>query len=1407
MKYLSLAIAFVVLARPATARVTEGPVTGSINFGIFAGSGDATAEFEWEDLDVVGENYYEGTVPLDAESDRGEIEADAVIAIGYSGQFIRQSNELTDLDFVTIKGSQYSEVEFSGSGNYLDTNGISATFSSVGPGNELLQEFTVTDAGPELASITVTLNSTSEDGSLSKLRLQRFENGNWTNIATYLSTGYYSYYKENRSLDPGLYRLNGYNPTSAATGVDETSFTIDEGIFYEITFGTPPLPLPLPEEGDFSYPDVGTEFTNPSNLQILNPSIVSEVAIENDMTEVTFVANLVNLSACPWSPVTISLAEAADESSGILATNDGVTFDSLDAFSTTAPTANGVIHVPNDILDSVKASILDASGLEVEGMELVVFRYPITFVWDELTAYQTDDNTRLEFYIDYPPHPQEGFSEDEPPVERGDILVEWEALHSVPMRLVPDGLGGEDWVQNYDQHLPALVTFVEIEPGVLADPRPYFIVDNEKMSLLDIVKHGTIRHPIKNPFPGYTKNATEDNEIEEQENFPKNILTTLNRFDIEDYIKVSGDFNFIPGEFELEYSLADGNLIDFVLRKSYTAEVNLLVETANHEEVGGEPIVDATKNILTTPIFTTALPGGITFSTALDIDIGATANITRSLAVPVTSRYTYEVVAGVKDGNPFYENNTDYVPLQVSDPHIFEEIGAGLELWTEAELLCGLVLPDGSSSWVTGGARIDGNFGVHPLADAWWDLAAELSLTSGFELNLGVLFKLADEELDLARYTLFEKEANGPLVSGLSASSITLPSDGVNPGLRPISDPTARWSRVLQMDTRATETRSVFLIPLEGSKDFLTGQSNIANNRIYRVADDGRILKAFSTPQINYKTIDAVSLPDGGAMLLNGSSPRIELIRLDADLQSVSQHSYDFGSLTYESRRIAAGDTHVFVLGGNYFDNRFQPVISCFDLDGNLIWTRSYILDPTQFLNPADLIVCADGDLAFCAETSADFTEEDGITDNIVLNINNNGLLAKINSETGDVLWASMIPHVASSPEYNALAESPSGEFTIGGYQSSWPGDQPTMMLLQLSDTGKLIENLLVGYSGSTKAAGNPDASHLFGGLPHGGETYYDKIRDLTWTDEGLWACGEMGLYHPTSILSTGSSGFTIFFDPQLNPSRFAMHGGLSQDSLDRIVATESGPLATGGSNSFLPWPTGAADETDSTPWAQWLLKLPWEGRLDFHELSSGAQPSPDDPDPLAGSHFIYPRVVSGLMNGFFDATQLAGAQGDDLTTNASRTLTATDLDLTPGTLEVIISESDLLDVKALEHTPRSLVTDETSYLAWSQQEADADADGDGLDASGEFYFGLDASMSDRNDLELLSLDPVTLRISRNKLAEGLPQILDSENLIDWTLVEPTQVNIDEQADRDILEIELPGDLEADATFWQAQAP
>lgn len=1388
------------------AGVEEGAFGGSLNLEIFAGIGDASDEFAFEERDLIGEASYEDTVVLADESDRGAVDATAEVYLGYFSKFLRQTSGLTGLDFVTLSGNQRSRVDFAGGGYYLDMTGISGIFTSISPGNELWQTFTITEDGPEVASITVALNSLKETGSLTRLAIQKNNGGTWTNVAIYQSTGYYSYHEDTRSLDPGEYRIHCSMPTSAATGNDG-SFSIAEGIVYEITFGSPLIDLKWPEEEDYTHPLVGTEFTDSPKLQILNPGIVSEVDLGDGTTEITFTANLVNSSFCPWSYVDVSVRAARAGEPEVTAVNSGTYFARLEALSTTAPGRQGIITVANEDLDTVRAGILDGSRLTTNGTELIVFRYPVVLVEPGLIPPQRLQSQTMEFYGGGGDNPSLG----EPPFEPGQIVIEWEPYFSVPPRLVPDGMGGENLVQNFDKDLPILVRSVHLEPGTIQQPQPYYVVSGEPLTFQEIIKHGTVRHPVANPLPGYTRNATEGSEIEEQKHFPIPILLTLNRLKFDDILHVSGDFNFIPGEFEVEYALENGALLDFLVRKSYTAEVNLLIETANHEEVGGSPIVDEEKTLLDVNLFTVALPGGFTFSAGMDLEVGATANVTRSLSVPFTTRYTVDVVAGVKDGIPYYDDSTTYVPLHVSDPNLFEEIGVDIDVWIDAELRAGLGFPSAvTSSYVTTGARLDGHFGVHPLADPWWDLSADLSLTAGFELDMGIFFKLVDLEHPLSTITLFEREAGGPLLPGFRNLSYTLPPEGLNPGIPPLTDPTARWMRGLQQETAVNAPGAMFLIPLAGTTDILTGHGGLMETRFSRIDAEGRLLRTLECPSNTFQVQDAISLDDGGALLLE-SGNKIDLVWLDADLEMVDSARFNFGSLTYRNLRLARNATHFFVLGDDYFENKRQPILSCFTLAGDPVWSRSYTVDPAQYANPADLVVTADGNVVFCATTSADFADEEGL-EGIVINITPNGLLAKLDAATGDVLWAKLIAHT-DGPDYNAIAESPIGELTIGGtYGMTYPSSEPSMMLTQFSSTGDMLEGLRIGYTGSDRAAANPNGDGLIAPIPHGGETYYDEIYDLVWSEEGLWACGKIGLYHPTSILSTGSSGFTIFFDPALNPARYALHGGLSADDLQRIIVTDSGPLATGSTNSFFPWPYGASDETDNTPWAQWLLKLPWEGRLDFHSLSGAAQPDPEDPAPLAGSFFVYPRVVSGLLSGDLDINDPqydSYGQGPERISDADRGLIVNDLVLSEEALTVTFSEGQIEDYKALEYIPRSRIVDSSSYLAWNQMEPGEDVDGDGLGTDAEFFFGTDVLTADKMYPEIISIFPLVLGVPRNKLAaDALPVVWESNNLIDWDPIVPASTAVwSLDALRDVVELEIPSEISSNPRFFIISEP
>lgn len=60
------------------------------------------------------------------------------------------------------------------------------------------------------------------------------------------------------------------------------------------------------------------------------------------------------------------------------------------------------------------------------------------------------------------------------------------------------------------------------------------------------------------------------------------------------------------------------------------------------------------------------------------------------------------------------------------------------------------------------------------------------------------------------------------------------------------------------------------------------------------------------------------------------------------------------------------------------------------------------------------------------------------------------------------------------------------------------------MLLVQLTWEGVVGDFLLIGHAGSPVGGSYPNAESLFVGLPRGGETSYDEILDIEWTDEGL---------------------------------------------------------------------------------------------------------------------------------------------------------------------------------------------------------------------------------------------------------------------------------------------------------------
>lgn len=793
--------------------------------------------------------------------------------------------------FAALQVTLESEATLSGSGVFLDGEpGGAGIFNSQSPGNELIFSFEVTEADTEVLRGLITVDE--DNASLVQARIQKLVDGDWQNQRTFIGNGQSTALQDSLFFETGMWRIVASSPGNATIlSASSTGKTLDNYLKLTITFGSDSPDLPLPEEGDFTHPLIVTPATDSPKLTLVNPAIISETSTGDGFTEVEFSADLNNTSLCPWREV---LWGVRDNQTGTLSSEmlfPRSSFFNVPASSTIAAPGTQRVRIADDELPNLRAGILDGSLLTAEGAELLVFRYPIDRVAEEddlptaaelldpdAVGFQVPNSDDPFFFIQKPASPQEVAI---PHVEEGTLWVEWEPYYAVPpVQVTPVGTTLTTLSQNFDRFLPMWVTSASTEEGTIPEPRWTSTISGTSLSFLDIVKHGSVQHVIKSPYPSPTSNATEGELIDTQGLFPKPIPLHLDRIPFGASASLSGSVNFIPGDFVVRYEMENGSPKSFLIDLSYTAEASLILE-AGLEDDG--PLVSDEKTLLDVPLFSITLPGGIVFSPALEITSGVTADVTRRLTIPITSRYTIDVTVGMQDGDPYYENRSSFVPLELSAPSIFEEIGASASLFLNTELDANIGYADSLiTAGPTVGAKLSADFSLNPLANPWWSTEANLELTAGVELEIAEVISIIDEEQVLQTYPIFSVDAGGPLIPPPGDRARSIPSGGEDPGIRPISDPRARWSRSILSETPSTPG-GTWVVPF--GDDYLAGHANATGAHIYQVDDDGRILAVQSPEPVNgFAAIDAVPLDDGSAMLLGRKSGQIELAKLDSNL-------------------------------------------------------------------------------------------------------------------------------------------------------------------------------------------------------------------------------------------------------------------------------------------------------------------------------------------------------------------------------------------------------------------------------------------------------------------------------------------------------------------------------------------
>lgn len=1205
------------------------------------------------------------------------------------------------------------------------------------------------------------------------------------------------------SLAPGTYSVAILMPINAT---DDQS--IKQDLAFSMTVGEEPDEVPLPPQGDYTHPDVVTQRDGAGILQVVTPQIVAETSLGDGTTELRVTGSVENLRAAPWPEVEFGVATSLEGEPEIEIISLPAPL-ALGAEETAPVAGEWVLRVADADLPTVRASLLDGSRFRLSGAQQPVFAYPVRPLGPRGFENPPSSSLGITSSLIFPYAPTIG---------SGTVWLEWEPFYKEPT-FVQIGLDPLSIarVQGPDGNLPIMIKDI-LRSGtnfaiIPFDPDNPSAPGGGRLPLPKVMKEGQAVDVLT--FDGHPEGlgVTEDPETRTTSNglslaglFPAPVPFHFNRFELSPGVEVSGSFGFRPDELVINLEMKDFGIEALEVTARYRADCNLLLETSEGADNSAEPIAGSTGTLLDLPLLEINLSNGFSFAPRLVLEAGALISAPTSLSVPLTAGLDVTILAGFRDGAPVYDSDFTSIPLQVSDPGLYEALGASAEAFIDCEIkaLFG-VAGNFAQSGPTLGARAAAEFDVTPLAvtEPWWSVDAEFSTFAGVEFNLAGILTLIDAEQTLRTWPLspfFPLSADGPLLPPLAAQSID-----PQPGFEPLGDARTRWSRTLLPDSDGLiQGKSDATVLADG--DILA----VGGDTIARLSPQGE-LRWVQDTSVQLLAGAVVAEPDGGFTALSIQRNVIRLARFDAAGGVIWSRAVTGanGVLWFETRGLArresaGGASEYFVLGQAIGSSAggFHPSIVKLDADGNVLWGKIYPVPPLESegisSDAGGLAVTAAGDVVVAGDTTADVEAAGSLG-----NISRNGLIFKVDGDTGETIWSTLVAE-SDIAGYSAASEGPDGSIYVGGNSlQGVTSENPSMLVVKLEADGSLVDSVLIGSAESSDP------------VPHGGESVYDEIRDMVWVDGQLWVCGQIGLFNSGSVDGTaeGASAFTAMLSEKLDVSRFVIHAGPATDAFETIEATANGLLVSGFSGSFHPW-LSTGNEGEGNPGSLWVAMLPWEGRMHFHQASAARRLPDFTPAPDAGSHFVTPRVrATSQFAGDTNQRLFAGLSQDNLTASGSdtRLIGAEDYTPTESTFSLAPTFFDPEEYKSLEFIPESLITDMDTYLQWWQIEPGDDGDGDGLEPEAEFFLGTSVRESDFGvfDFEYLtdetSGDPfVRFTLTRSHLAApALPAVRSNDDLLSdsgpRTDVDARTEPLDASRDRLILELPAP---EPKQFFW-----
>jgi hypothetical protein len=1094
-----------------------------------------------------------------------------------------------------------------------------------------------------------------------------------------------------------------------------------------------------------------------NNVQLLNPRVLAELPVADGNTLLVFAADVQNDGSNTWSELSLAVDAGRATNSFTAAAPAAMFTGQLVSFGSLSNSPPFYAAVASDDVPAAASNLLNGTALTWSGFELWVFDAPPRGI-DQATedawlppAITSLGVTTLKFGSNTP------FLQS---LQPGDLLLEDPGVNLLdrpPINPADPFRQTEPWLGQSVPFEVSSVTQVGSEIHVTGHVRTLLQVLKSATFVQD-AKFDAYDHPVRDPYNPTLENTYTDAEqaardvaagMIEQEYGPRDgrladlrglnaIPWHFNDLQLTDQIRLSGELLLRSSGLKIQARIRNFALQHAFVHLDAGVVMNVVLECGGGENTTNTPAGEKTVEIfdLPLPVVTLNLAGvPITVGPVARLSAGVEANIPRRLALPLQSSFTVGMEMGYDPSRPsanadgfFYEPIKEFVPLRVSDPTVFSTLAAEVGAWLELEL--GI---EGSIAEVVNGGptlalRLGSDFRVAPLENPWWSFDATFDVIGRFSMNLLGL-ELVDATGSLDHNVLFHRDAGAGL-GGIAPASLTT-------DFKPATGESVRWARLLapRFDPYPFGSEGTAASGA-GAVVFKAGGSN---NTDLIVAGTPGVLARFDTrgDLLWAKDLGAnrsvapqrgVALSDGTFTLLGNQGGARWLQHFDANGNrlwvtnlAVPTSPVILG-MRLEELLVgtnSSGQPEYYAVGflGHGSIVEQDPMVIKFAANGAVLWAKYYALPGDDEAWGATLT--RDGHLALCGTTTADVAAPPyGTPDsagNFGKNNSPNGLLMKVSSTDGSLLWATAFVS-GRGLTVATMTEGADGSLFVAGRIHLIVTDPfPAIFVGKFKSDGTLVDHVAIG-----KDPDWPDE------LPTGGTSPYDLATRLRWTPEGLVACGSTGG-------GVGRSGWVLGLTDELGVKFYSVFDGGNGDWFNDIADAGDG-LAVIGNATVDTTRFGIGSQTAAT--VPLLMKLPWEGILRFHE-DSGLR-----------SLFLQPRVYHSSASTLFQVLSTSGS-GPSVQTFANLqspvTFTVTDVPrLAASPPPAPVADPDFTTVR-LEATDPALIQTYDDWAAYHYLSGDAalpeaDPDGDGLANVFESYFGRNPYMAEADPVITISV-------------------------------------------------------------------